>query len=162
MKFLHLYLTAALLGTGLSHAGPWEDGYAAYRRKDYAAAVAKWQIVADSGNAQAQSLLGLMHFFGQGVPQNYPQALIWLHLAAEQGEPKALFKLGSMHVNGQGVKRDNVRAAMWFALASESAHPEAQKALNKVSAELNPTQIAVANRLAQTCIQRGFKDCEKD
>lgn len=154
------FLTAMLLGAGASNAGTWEDGYAAYQRKDYVTAVAKWQIVADSGDAQAQSLLGLMHFFGQGVPQNYPQAIKWLHLAAAQGEPKAQFKLGAMHTNGQGFKRDNVRAAMWFMLAAESGHPNATKALNKASAELSPAQIAVAHRLAQTCINRDFKDCD--
>jgi TPR repeat protein len=162
MKFFLFFLTASFLGTSVSHAGPWEDGYAAYRRKDYTDAVANWQIVADSGKAQAQSLLGLMYFFGQGVPQNYPKALSWLHLAAAQGEPKAQFKLGSMHANGQGVKRDDVRAAMWFILASKSAHPTAQKALSKVSAELSSAQIAAANGLAQNCIDRGYKACELD
>ena len=162
MKFLLFYLTAFFLGTGVSHAGLWEDGYASYRRKDYIDAVAKWQIVADGGKAEAQSLLGLMHFFGQGVPQNYPMALHWLHRAAAQGEPKAQFKLGAMHVNGQGVKRDNVRAAMWFILAAKSAHPKAQKELSKVSAELSPEQIAAANVLAQNCIDRGYTACELD
>jgi hypothetical protein len=146
----------------VSHAGLWEDGYASYRRKDYIDAVAKWQIVADGGKAEAQSLLGLMHFFGQGVPQNYPMALHWLHLAAAQGEPKAQFKLGAMHANGQGVKRDYVRAAMWFIVASKSAHPKAQKELGKVSAELSPAQIAAANVLAQNCIDRGYTACELD
>lgn len=146
----------------MSHAGLWEDGYAAYQRKDYTTAVAKWQLVADSGNAQAQSLLGLMHFFGQGVPQNYGTSLRWLYLAAAQAEPKAQFKLGSMHANGQGVKRDHVRAAMWFILASNSAHPKAQKELRKISTELSPTQIQAANNLAINCINRSYKACELD
>ena len=162
MKILSSYLIAIFLAIGTSHAGPWEDGYAAYRRKDYITAVAQWKIVADSGNPQAQSLLGLMHFFGQGVPQNYATALSWLHLAAAQGEPKAQFKLGSMHVNGQGVKRDNVRAAMWFILASESGHPQAQKALRKTTAEFTPAQIEEANNLAQNCMNRVYKACELD
>lgn len=162
MKNFSSYVIAIVLAMGTSHAGPWEDGYAAYRRKDYITAVAQWKIVADSGNPQAQSLLGLMHFFGQGVPQNYDTALTWLHLAAAQGEPKAQFKLGSMHGNGQGVKRDNVRAAMWFILASESGHPQAQKALRKISADFSPAQIEAANNLAQNCMNRAYKACELD
>jgi TPR repeat protein len=162
MKKFSSHLIAILLATGTSHAGPWEDGYAAYRRQDYITAVALWKIVADTGNPQAQSLLGLMHFFGQGVPQNYATALTWLYLAAAQGEPKAQFKLGSMHGNGQGVKRDKVRAAMWFILASESGHPQAQKALRKISAEFSPAQIEEANNLAQNCMNRAYKACELD
>ena len=59
-------LSLSLL-TSAAHAGPWEDGYADYQRKDYAAAVAKWRGVAQSGNREAQSLLGIMYAFGQGV-----------------------------------------------------------------------------------------------
>lgn len=162
MKKFSSYVIAIFLGVSASHAGTWEDGYAAYKRKDYTTAVAKWQIVADTGNAQAQSLMGLMHFFGQGVPQNYAVALRWLHLAAAQSEPKAQFKLGSMHANGQGVKRDKVRAAMWFILASNSGHLKAKNELNKISADLSPAEIQEANNLAINCINRSYKACELD
>jgi TPR repeat protein len=162
MKKFPFYVIALFIGVGASHAGLWEDGYAAYQRKDYTTAVAKWQIVADSGDAKAQSLLGLMHFFGQGVPQNYAVALRLLHLAAAQSEPKAQFKLGSMHANGQGVKRDKVRAAMWFILASSSGHPKAQKELRKISADFSPAEIQEANNLAINCMSRNYKACELD
>jgi hypothetical protein len=142
------------------HAGPWEDGYADYQRKDYAAAVAKWRGVAQSGNRDAQSLLGIMYAFGQGVPQDYPQAIKWLRLAAAQGEPKAQFKLGSMHANGQGFPRDHQRAAMWFMMAAEGGDARAPKELAKSASELTETQLATAKRLAQTCIKREFQGCE--
>jgi uncharacterized protein len=143
-----------------AQAGPWEDGYADYQRKDYAAAVAKWRGVAQSGNREAQSLLGIMYAFGQGVPQDYPQAIKWLRMAAAQGEPKAMFKLGSMYANGQGFDRDHQRAAMWFIMATEGGDAKATKELEKSSKELSADQLAVAKRLAQTCIKREFKGCE--
>ena len=143
-----------------AQAGPWEDGYADYQRKDYAAAVAKWRGVAQSGNREAQSLLGIMYAFGQGVPQDYPQAIKWLRMAAAQGEPKAMFKLGSMYANGQGFDRDHQRAAMWFIMAAEGGDAKAPKELEKSSKELSDSQLAVAKRLAQTCIKREFKGCE--
>ena len=141
-------------------AGPWEDGYAAYQRKDYTAAVEKWRLVAQTGKAEAQSLLGLMYFFGQGVKQDYPQAITWLRLAAAQGEAKAMYKLGAMHENGQGFTQDNVRAAIWFTMAAKQGHPEASDALKLVSANLSPKDSALASRLAQTCIKRAYKACE--
>ena len=143
-----------------AHAGPWEDGYADYQRKDYAAAVAKWRGVAQSGNREAQSLLGIMYAFGQGVPQDYPQAITWLRMAAAQGETKAQFKLGTMYANGQGFKRDYQRAAMWFTMAAEGGHPKAGAELAKAAQELSASELATARRLAKTCIKREFQNCE--
>jgi hypothetical protein len=153
-------LLGALFLCTAAHAGLWEDGYADYQRKDYAGAVAKWQIVADTGDRDAQSLLGLMHFAGQGTPQSYPKALIWLRKAAAQGEPKAQFKLGSMYANGQGLDRDYQKAAMWFLIAQSSGHPEANKALKKASEEISESDLVVARRWAKTCIKREFQSCE--
>jgi TPR repeat protein len=144
----------------LAIARPWEDGYAAYQRKDYTLAVEKWRLVAQTGKAEAQSLLGLMYFFGQGVKQDYPQAITWLRLAAAQGEAKAQFKLGAMHENAQGFAKDNVIAATWYTMASKQGYPPASDALKLVSTSLSPKELALASRLAQTCIKRAYKDCE--
>jgi TPR repeat protein len=144
----------------LAIAGPWEDGYAAYQRKDYTLAVEKWRLLAQTGKAEAQSLLGLMYFFGQGVKQDYPQAITWLRLAAAQGEAKAQFKLGAMHENGQGFSKDNMRAATWYTMAAEQGHPQASDALKLVSTGLTAKELALASRLAQTCIKRAYKACE--
>jgi TPR repeat protein len=153
-------LFCALLLSTAARAGLWEDGYADYQRKDYAGAVAKWQIVADTGDRDAQSLLGLMHFAGQGTAQSYPNAIIWLRKAASQGEPKAQFKLGSMYANGQGFVRDYQKAAMWFLIAESSGHPETAKPLKKATAEISENDLMVARRWAKTCIKREFQNCE--
>ena len=155
-------LTFLLVFTNANNvlAGPWEEGYAAYQRKDYTAAVEKWRLVAQTGKADAQSLLGLMYFYGQGIKQDYPQAITWLRLAAAQGEAKAQFKLGAMHENGQGFAKDNVRAAIWYTMASEQGYSQASDALKLVAAGLSPKELALASRLAQTCIKRAYKACE--
>lgn len=153
-------ICSAFLVCSAAQAGLWEDGYADYQRKDYAAAVAKWQIVANTGDREAQSLLGLMHFAGQGTPQSYPNAIIWLRKAAAQGEPKAQFKLGSMYANGQGFARDYQKATMWFLIAESAGHPEAAKQLKKISDEINENELVVARRWAKTCIKREFQNCE--
>ncbi len=159
-RFAPALLALLLLASGLVSAGPWEEGYAAYQRKDYTTAVAKWRQVADKGNAKAQSLMGQMYFFGQGVKQDYPQAITWLNLAAAQGEPKAHFKLGSMHENAQGFTQNNLLAAVSYTLAAELGHPDASEALSRVSAQLSPKETAMVSRLAKTCIKRAYKACE--
>ena len=45
------------------------------------------------GNAKAQTNLGLMHYYGEGVKQNRVQAYLWWFMAAGQGEKQALDNL---------------------------------------------------------------------
>ena len=43
---------------------------------------------------------------GEGVPQDYVQALKWYRLAAAQGDALAQYNLGVMYAKGQGVPQD--------------------------------------------------------
>ncbi|GEP56173.1 hypothetical protein RSO01_33390 [Reyranella soli] len=45
---------------------------------------------ADRGDPACQSMLGLLYFRGQGVPQDYVLAHKWLNLAASAAEPDAV------------------------------------------------------------------------
>ena len=65
-----LVFTAAL-------AGDLEDGVAAIERKDYATALAKFRSAAQQGVAEAQFNLGYMYGNGQGIAQDYKEALRW-------------------------------------------------------------------------------------
>ncbi|MDG1372525.1 MAG: SEL1-like repeat protein [Paracoccaceae bacterium] len=42
-------------------------------------------LAADKGHANAQHNLGYSYDVGQGVPQDYSEAVKWYRLAAEQG-----------------------------------------------------------------------------
>jgi uncharacterized protein len=77
-------------------AGPLEDVAAACLRKDFATALRLVQPLADKGVAYAQYNLGVMYQNGQGVPQNYTEALKWFRLAANQGYGPAQSSLGFM------------------------------------------------------------------
>jgi len=50
--------------------------------QDYAQAVKWYRKAAEQGDADAQFNLALMYDNGQGVPQDYVQAHMWLNLAA--------------------------------------------------------------------------------
>ena len=52
------------------------------------------------GDAVAQYKLGAMYDTGQGVPQDYAEALKWYRLSADQGDAMAQFNLGLMYENG--------------------------------------------------------------
>jgi uncharacterized protein len=81
----------------------YEDGAAAYDRADYATARRLWLPLAEGGNADAQTMLGIIYEEGQGVSQDYAAAVTWYRRAADQGHPDALFYLACMHDLGKGV-----------------------------------------------------------
>lgn len=84
-KFLVLaLLVVAFFFTSAAVAGPYEDGWAAYQRGDYATALRFFRPLAEKGNADAQFNLGYMYANGQGVPQDYVQAHMWVNLAASR------------------------------------------------------------------------------
>ncbi len=50
---------------------------AAYQRGDYATTIRELRPLAEQGVAEAQFLLGVMYDKGQGVPQDYAEAVSW-------------------------------------------------------------------------------------
>jgi hypothetical protein len=107
-------------------AAEYDEGYLAYGRGDYAAALRHWRSEAERGNAAAQHNLSLLYDRGDGVPQNFGEALKWTKAAAEQGNDAAQLRLGMIYAEGRGVKRDPVEAATWFRRAAEQGNAQAQ------------------------------------
>jgi len=68
----------------------------------------------------------LMYDTGQGVPQNYTEAVKWYRLAAVQGNAVAQFNLGLIYAKGESVPQDYTEAAKWYRLAAEQGDTEAQ------------------------------------
>ena len=83
-------------------------------------------LAAEQGDAVAQFKLGVMYYGGEGVPQDYEEALRWYKLAAEQGDAVAQGKLGVMYREGQGVPQDYEEALRWYKLAAEQGYAVAQ------------------------------------
>jgi TPR repeat protein len=82
-----------LLSASSASAGPWEDGMVAYNRGDYAPAIKLFRPLAQSGNAKAQSVMGVMYRKGQGVARSSSRAFMWFSLAAARGDGKAKAEL---------------------------------------------------------------------
>ena len=80
-------LSLCLSGNAL--AGKFEEGVAAFSVADYATAYRLWLPFAKQGNASAQLGLGGKYDQGQGVMQNYAEAVKWYRMAAEQGNALA-------------------------------------------------------------------------
>ena len=74
----------------------------------------------------AQNNLGVMHYKGQGVPQNDAEAFRWYRLAADQGDATAQSNLGGMYEKGEGVPQNYVEAVKWYRVAAEQGYANAQ------------------------------------
>jgi uncharacterized protein len=108
-----------------------------------------WRPLAEQGDASAQNNLGVMYDQGQGVPQDYAEAVKWYRKAAEQGHAKAQSNLGVMYGNGQGVPQDYVQAHMWWNLSAAQGNENAVKNRDIVAKLMTPAQIAEAQKLAR-------------
>ena len=93
-----------------------------------------------------------MYDTGEGVPQDYPEAIRWYRLAADQGHASAQGSLGVMYGSGQGVTQDDLEAHIWLNLAAQSSGETREryvKARDAVAARMTFEQIADAQRRAR-------------
>ena len=104
--------------------------------------------MATAGNARAQFYLGVRHCLGQGVPQDYRQAVNWYQKAAEQGYAPAQFNLGFMYDNGRGVPQDYVLAYALFNLAATNGYKDAAHNRDLIAKEMAPAQIEEGQAIA--------------
>jgi len=70
----------------IAAAGPLEDAEAASKRHDYATAMRILRPLAIHGDDRATADIGLMYYFGQGVPVDFVSAYLWFSSAAAHGE----------------------------------------------------------------------------
>ncbi len=129
----------------------------AYARGDYPAALIEFRPLAEQGYRLAQYTLGLMYEQGQGLPQDYQQAVKWLSRAAVQGVPQAQFELGTLYARGLGVPQDYVVAHAWINLAAASAEPADARYYaterDELAVEMTAEQIAAAQQLARESLR---------
>ena len=81
---------------------------------------------AEKEDATAQFNLGVKYHAGEGVPQDYAEAVKWYRMAAVQGHAPSQSNLGLMYERGDGVPENDVEAVKWFRKAAEQGHVSAQ------------------------------------
>jgi TPR repeat protein len=93
-------------------AGPWEDGMVAYNRGDYVPAVKLFRPLAQSGNARAQNVMGVMYRKGEGVARSSVHAFMWFSLAARKGDVSAKVNLQEMSKEMTAVDMSQAKEMM--------------------------------------------------
>ena len=90
---------------------------------------------AESGDADAQLTLGIMYDLGQGVPQNFTEALKWYQRSASQGNAAAQNNLGIMYLNGSGTSQDNFEGAKWIQMSANQGYAKGEMNLGLLFAD---------------------------
>src|SRR5260370_1187137 len=98
-------------------------------------------------SVQAQYALGRMYAAGEGVRQDYAEALRWFRKAAAQGCALAQNRLGVMYERGIGVAQDYVEAYKWYSVAAgENQNIFAVANRDALAQRLGPEKVAQAQR----------------
>jgi TPR repeat protein len=139
------------------HAG-YDEGVAAINHGDYFSAYNEFKALADQGDARAQNRVGVMNDIGQGIPQNYSEALRWYRMAAEQGLVDAQYNLALMYIKGKGVMQDTSEAMKWLLKAAEHGQPRAQNTLGYMytTGQGIPQNYAEAEKWYRHASDQGF------
>lgn len=106
------------------------DGQQAYKEGNYNSAIQLLTPLANQSNSQAQFLLGMMHYHGQGFPEDEKLAVYWFRKAALEGHTNAMFELGNAFLLGREASKlvpsPDREAALWYFQAASAGHVEAQ------------------------------------
>ncbi|MFZ6872415.1 tetratricopeptide repeat protein [Undibacterium sp. Di27W] len=86
MKKLPILL---LLASFAAYADDMSDAARFYANKDYSRAIQLYSKLAQSGNPDAQEMLGEIYWFGDGVEADVNTAGLWFKKAADNGQKKA-------------------------------------------------------------------------
>lgn len=144
------YMIAVIVLVAGLVAQAWADNVTAIRS------------LAENGDAKAQFALGTMYRDGQGVEQDYPEALRWWRSAAEMGLLDAKLALGNIYAGGSGIAKDNILAYMWYELATLQSGDDwlsgiARSNRDAVATRMTPADIANAERLVEEWIAKHGK-----
>lgn len=119
--------TAFLVTSGPSlYATDFEMGFNAYLNEDYSGALSALRPLAEAGNADAQTLIGLMYDTGKGVARNDTIAAKWYTRAADEGHAEAKYRLAKLYEWGYGVEQDMVKALALYHQSAKLGHAPAQ------------------------------------
>lgn len=120
------------------------------------------RIRAEQGDPKAESELAYMYSHGQGVPQDYSEALRWRRKSADQGYASGVVGLAYMYLHGQGVPQDNSAALSLYRRAAESGDAYAENNLGIIYEEggLVPQDYAEALRWYRKAFDQNYPSAQ--
>jgi hypothetical protein len=80
--------------------------------------------------------IGYMYERGNGVAQDYEEAMKYYQLAAAQGNDVAIFRIGYLYEKGFGVPRDYASALEWYKKAAGLGNAPAMTGIDRINHNL--------------------------
>src|SRR5690606_29127316 len=102
---------------------------------------------AENGHVNAMYDLGSLYDSGQGVQQNYTEAVKWTKMSADKGHVGAMYNLGAFYESGEGIPQNYTEAFKWYQQAAGKGHEKAKQALPRVSLKVRQS---LGNMAAKT------------
>jgi TPR repeat protein len=98
-----------------------------YEAKKYDLALDWYKKAANKGDAVAMYALGTIYYLGNGVVQDFKQALYWLKKSAdaESEDNRLYYIIGNMYTEGQGVEKDYSEAINWYKRSAKKGNATA-------------------------------------
>jgi TonB family protein len=103
-----------------------------FQKADYpglSGLMARTLAKAQAGDAQAQTLYGMLLAGLPQVHKPFSEALPWFLKAAQSGSPYAEYQVGTALLHGRGCQCEETKGEIWLERAAQSDQPDAQVAL---------------------------------
>jgi TPR repeat protein len=139
------------------YASDFQEGLDAIHETNYEKALEKLMPLAEHGHPAAQYNIGVMHEWGNGVPQDNANALKWYKRSAERSHKDAQNNLGALYSKGEGTGQDFVEALKWFIISAENGSEGGQKNIRIVEKRMSYEQISQAQKLANDWMRTNRK-----
>ncbi len=132
-KALNLNHQGAKLGdpiAAVEEADQLWDGKGTYRQRtkatrQYRSTMPKLMDLAESGDRQAQLLVGNLFASTRLGPRNFEESIKWHLPGANAGYAGMEFLMGARNQKGNGLPKNDVLAMEWYQKAAEQGHPGA-------------------------------------
>lgn len=79
--------------------------------------------------------LGIMYENGEGVEQDFNEAIKWYSQAAAAGSVDAMYNIGVLCYNGTGVEEDEPQAVRWWIKAAGMDEESSQTMLVQIGVD---------------------------
>ena len=142
----------------------FKEGKVAYAEKKYTEATCLLRQSADWGDIDAMLFLGQMYHTGQGIKQNFPEAMRWLSRAAMSGNAVAANLVGHMYAMGEGTPKDYGSAMHWFLIAANKGNSAGMSNIGELYAKGQsiPKDCDTARQWVEKAIAAGFEDAKRE
>jgi putative methionine-R-sulfoxide reductase with GAF domain len=105
--------------------------------------------LAQAGNASAEYALGMRYATGEGVAQDYREAMLWFLRSADHGSVRAQSRVASWFWAGRGTSQDYSRAYFWALLAQSRGDETGRTIVLQTAPFLSPAQIDAEHKEAE-------------